>query len=175
MILDIRIGGRDFRVSIRPAGDERGTRFCLVLQPLDEGGSIEERVIDVKRTGGGLSLLDVADGRVIEAHAWARGRDQWLVQLPNVDMVATVGGGQGADVDGAAGTGEQRVCAPMPGRLLRVLVRSGDAVTAGQALVVIEAMKMENALTALRDGVIQDVTAVEGASVEAGRLLMRVV
>jgi biotin carboxyl carrier protein len=61
----------------------------------------------------------------------------------------------------------------MPGRVLKVLVERGSTVSAGQPLVVIEAMKMENALTATRPGTVEDVAVEEGMSVEAGRLLVR--
>jgi biotin carboxyl carrier protein len=60
----------------------------------------------------------------------------------------------------------------MPGKVVRVLVRPGDTVRARQPLVVVEAMKMENELRAPRDGTVSDVTAREGASVEAGALLV---
>ena len=60
----------------------------------------------------------------------------------------------------------------MPGRVLRVLVSVGDEVAAGQALVVIEAMKMENELKVLRAGRVREVLVVEASSVEAGRLLV---
>jgi biotin carboxyl carrier protein len=60
----------------------------------------------------------------------------------------------------------------MPGRVLRVLVRPGDAVEARQGLVVIEAMKMENELTTTRAGRVREVTVAAGAAVEAGRLLV---
>jgi len=60
----------------------------------------------------------------------------------------------------------------MPGRIVKVLVKPGDAVTARQGLVVVEAMKMENELRASRAGVVRDVRVAEGASVEANTLLM---
>lgn len=74
-------------------------------------------------------------------------------------------------VSGGAG-GPQRVTAPMPGKIVKVLVKPGDAVAARQGLVVIEAMKMENELRAARDGQVKDVRAAEGDLVEAGRLLV---
>jgi biotin carboxyl carrier protein len=55
---------------------------------------------------------------------------------------------------------------------VRVLVRPGDVVTARQAVVVVEAMKMENELRAGRDGVVSDVLVSEGASVDAGAPLV---
>lgn len=74
----------------------------------------------------------------------------------------------------ASGTGPQRIVAPMPGKIVRVLVRTGDAVRARQPLVVIEAMKMENELRAVRDGIVGDVHAQEGQLVDAGTLLLMV-
>jgi biotin carboxyl carrier protein len=71
---------------------------------------------------------------------------------------------------GTAG-GPQRVTAPMPGKIVKVLVTPGDTVAARQGLVVIEAMKMENELRASRGGQVKDVHVVEGDLVEAGRLL----
>ncbi len=60
----------------------------------------------------------------------------------------------------------------MPGKIVRVGVKTGDTVRARQTVVVVEAMKMENELKAARDGVVSELRAVEGASVEAGALLV---
>ncbi|HWI19574.1 MAG TPA: biotin/lipoyl-containing protein [Vicinamibacterales bacterium] len=72
---------------------------------------------------------------------------------------------------GAHGSGPQRVLAPMPGKVVRVLVKPGDEVKARQGLVVVEAMKMENELRAARDGRVRDVAVTEGQSVDAGAVL----
>jgi 3-methylcrotonyl-CoA carboxylase alpha subunit len=64
--------------------------------------------------------------------------------------------------------GASRVLAPIPGRIASVLVRPGDAVTRGQALVVLEAMKMEMTLTAAIDGVIETVRCAVGDMVQEG-------
>jgi acetyl/propionyl-CoA carboxylase alpha subunit len=74
--------------------------------------------------------------------------------------------------DGAAQpSGPQRLVAPMPGKVVRVLVKAGDTVKAKQGLVVVEAMKMENELRAARDGRVRDVMVTEGQSVDAGTAL----
>jgi biotin carboxyl carrier protein len=73
---------------------------------------------------------------------------------------------------GSAASGPQRVVAPMPGKIVRVLVKPGDRVRARQALVVIEAMKMENELRAARDGTVAEVQAREAMSVDAGTQLV---
>ena len=67
----------------------------------------------------------------------------------------------------------KQIGASMPGKVLAVHVSPGDAVHAGQALVVAEAMKMETAVTAPVDGVVQDVLVREGDSVRGGDLLVR--
>jgi biotin carboxyl carrier protein len=60
----------------------------------------------------------------------------------------------------------------MPGKVLHVLVQQGDTVAARQALVVVEAMKMENELSSPRPGRVTSIHVEAGASVEAGRLLL---
>lgn len=73
---------------------------------------------------------------------------------------------------GTGGVGPQRMVAPMPGKVARVLVRPGDAVRPRQPLIIIEAMKMENELRATSEGVVSEVHAQEGQSVDAGALLL---
>ncbi len=71
----------------------------------------------------------------------------------------------------AAPAGGAQVTSPMPGTILSVLVKVGDVVKAGQPVVVLEAMKMENDIPAPVDGKVTSVAAVKGASVETGSLL----
>ena len=177
MTVDLDVAGRMCRATVREAGvsPDGSPRVRLTLQSMTDNNVISEHLVDVRRTAHGFLLVDVADGRVIDATVLGRGHGQWLVQLPRVDVVAAVDGRRtAAGAGGAAATGEQRVCAPMPGRILKVMAQPGETVVTGQALVVIEAMKMENALTALRGGVVHEVLIVEGHSVETGRLLMRI-
>ncbi|MFN7974101.1 MAG: biotin/lipoyl-containing protein [Acidobacteriota bacterium] len=75
------------------------------------------------------------------------------------------------DVGGKARTGHQRITAPMPGKVVRVLVSAGQVVAKGQGLIVVEAMKMQNELKASRDGKVGQVKVAPGDSVEAGALL----
>ena len=70
------------------------------------------------------------------------------------------------------GAGEVRLQAPMPGKVVRVLVEPGQVVAAHQGLVVVEAMKMENELRCPRDGTVKDVRVREGQAVEGGALLV---
>jgi biotin carboxyl carrier protein len=81
-------------------------------------------------------------------------------------------GRQKKEGPGAVATGPQRVTSPMPGKVVRVLVKPGDHVKDRQGLVVVEAMKMENELRAARDGRVRDVAVAEGQSVDAGAVLL---
>jgi biotin carboxyl carrier protein len=69
-------------------------------------------------------------------------------------------------------SGPRPLKAPMPGRIVRVLVAVGDTVTAGQGCIVIEAMKMQNELKALRAGVVTKLSAVAGDTVTPGTTLL---
>jgi biotin carboxyl carrier protein len=68
--------------------------------------------------------------------------------------------------------GLQIIKAPMPGRIVRLLVEAGDAVVAHQAVLVIEAMKMQNELKATRPGIVVEVRTEAGATVTAGESLL---
>lgn len=63
--------------------------------------------------------------------------------------------------------------APMPGLIRQVLVQPGDVVKKGDALLILEAMKMENIIKAAGDGVVASVKAIEKATVEKGALLIK--
>jgi 3-methylcrotonyl-CoA carboxylase alpha subunit len=91
------------------------------------------------------------------------GGDTFLVTIPEFS----------ADADAALGGNV--VKAPMPGKVLNVLAKAGAAVTRGETLAVLEAMKMEHALTAPRDGVIEAVHATAGQQVADGDVLVMLV
>jgi pyruvate carboxylase subunit B len=81
------------------------------------------------------------------------------------------------ELSGAAGgnAGPAPLIAPMPGLVVRVNVKVGDQVQAGQPLVVMEAMKMENELRSVSSGVVSTVRAQPGAAVEKGAVLVELV
>jgi biotin carboxyl carrier protein len=75
----------------------------------------------------------------------------------------------------ASGLGDGTVRAAMPGRVVKVLVAEGDEVTAGQGLLLLEAMKMQNEIRSPRPGRVTGLAVSPGDTVEAGRLLLTVV
>jgi biotin carboxyl carrier protein len=99
---------------------------------------------------------------------------QLAVGVGTIPLAVTLNGRRrwGRKDDGGSGRGPQQLMAPMPGKIARVLARIGDAVSRRQPLIVIEAMKMENELRAMRDGIVTELVVEEGQSVDAGTLLL---
>ena len=169
MTFEVEIGGTLRTVSI-DAVDASGATGGLFRATID--GVAHD--VTVRPTDLGLSLV-FDDGRSIDVAATETAMGEWFVQLPHVDVVAVVDRrrrerSRGGEAATAAGL--QRLTAPMPGRVVRVLVKPGDVVEARQALVVVEAMKMENELASPKAGTVREVPVAEGQSVEAGRLLV---
>jgi acetyl-CoA/propionyl-CoA carboxylase biotin carboxyl carrier protein len=102
------------------------------------------------------------DGRRYSVRLW----------VPDLGTVATSVRGAGrpkrAATSVASGTGSGRVSVPMQGTIVKVLVSVGDVVEVGQTICLLEAMKMENAVAAEKDGVVKEVRVSAGDSVGAG-------
>jgi len=140
------------------------------------------RIVDVAHVGAASwSLLmrnsEHGIARSVEATVLPRRGDSGFdVQIDGFHIPVQLKGGLGRrtrDVGtGGTGSGVERVNAPMPGKVVRVLVAPGDAVKARQSLVVVEAMKMENELRAARDGRVREVFVSQGQSVDAGTPLV---
>jgi biotin carboxyl carrier protein len=71
--------------------------------------------------------------------------------------------------------GPQNVTAPMPGKIVRIIVSKGQEVEQGEGVVVIEAMKMQNLLKSPKQGKVQHIAVVEGSSVNASDILVVIV
>ncbi|HXG88094.1 MAG TPA: biotin/lipoyl-containing protein [Vicinamibacterales bacterium] len=139
------------------------------------------RLIDVVRVHGNIWSLLVRDhgestARSVEAVVASQaGVDTVDVHIDGVSIPVLMRNGLGRrsrDSVSAKGTGPQRILAPMPGKVVRILVKPGDQVQTRQGLIVVEAMKMENELRAARDGRVREVFVVEGQSVESGTPLV---
>ncbi len=132
----------------------------------------------VRATEFGLSIVreDVAAaGAIRDIQVTPSGSGELLVTIGGRTVAVSVNGRRTSRAKSDAGAhahGAQSVLAPMPGRVVRVLVGVGDEVTARQGVVVVEAMKMENELRAPKAGKVRDVSVTPGMSVEAGRVLM---
>lgn len=118
-------------------------------------GEQVHRVVARRGTARGAWVLDV-DGIRVETEAL----DERMRAIRDLTAAS------------AAASGPAPLMAPMPGLVVRVSVAVGDVVAAGQGLVVVEAMKMENELRAAAAGVVLAVKAVPGTAVEKGMLLV---
>jgi biotin carboxyl carrier protein len=67
--------------------------------------------------------------------------------------------------------GRQQIVAPMPGKIIRVLLKPGDAIEAGRGIVVVEAMKMQNEVRSPKTGTLERILVTEGQAVNAGDVL----
>ncbi|NCP20126.1 MAG: acetyl/propionyl/methylcrotonyl-CoA carboxylase subunit alpha [Erythrobacter sp.] len=117
--------------------------------------------------GGEFTTVDPAEAVLFESLPGFADDERVVVfadgQAHEFDLVAR-GGGALAASDGA-------ILAPMPGKVIAVDVAEGDSVTAGQRLMVLEAMKMEHALTAPFDGTVTDLAAATGGQVQVEAVL----
>lgn len=151
--LELRLGGVDTTVSV--------TR---------EGKVWEIRTIERQAR---IELLEMRDGEVVVRIDGARATVPFRVRGDEIDFFH---GGSAHTVVVASLLSsrarkrhhEHSMSAPMPGVILQVLVGAGDRVTRGQALLVLEAMKMEHQITAPYDGAIEHVHCAEGEMVQPG-------
>jgi biotin carboxyl carrier protein len=138
-----------------------------------------EWVIDAVRIDVNTWSLLIDEGVHTRSHevtlAAGPGSGALSVSVDGAPVAVCVNGrrqlGRRAEGTQAGGSGPLRVVAPMPGKIVRVLVRTGEAVRDRQPLVVIEAMKMENELRAAGSGTVTEIQVTDGQSVEAGALL----
>jgi 3-methylcrotonyl-CoA carboxylase alpha subunit len=114
-------------------------------------------------------LLLRLDGRVFTARAVREGGDWHIFCSGEYRRISLRQPLQGIDED-AARTGS--LAAPMPGRIVQVMARAGAAVKRGEALLILEAMKMEHTITAPMDGVVSEVHYAAGEQVLEGALLI---
>ena len=161
----------------------------------------EEHVVDVtEKPGGGYSLALSKAGeeqasRVLEAEVAGKG-ELTTVQvagkvidlvvegaLPKLEIFAS---GKRASVTvesartraaaamrgASSGADEGLITSPMPGKVVKILVKEGDSVNQGNPVIVVEAMKMENELLATKTGVVQKVYVALGDAVEGGARLI---
>lgn len=170
--MDVRVGDRVHRVDVRAEGADwvvtfdgrvrrvsmvrAGARWSLLIQDGSraEDGSRSSYDVAFERNGPADVTVHV-DGSAVR------------VALPQLQSAAARRGRRSA-----GGTGASQVVAPMPGRVVSVLVEPGDAVVDRQAVVVLEAMKMQNEVRAARAGVVTEVAVARGAAVEAGAVLV---
>jgi biotin carboxyl carrier protein len=129
---------------------------------------------DIRRiTDNELTVL--VDGRSTTV-LLVRDKDRWIARIAGREIVVREaeeeGGGRRADAGGRSPDGGLQVRPPMPGKVIKVLVAEGEAVRRNQALVIVEAMKMENEIRSAVDGRVRKVHAAAGDLVDPGRSMI---
>lgn len=161
LIYDAQVDGRTLRVEVR------GKDACYTV-------SLGDRTLEVdyQETGRGFANL-LIEGRSYDVGI-SREPGGYRVVLAEDDLLVELA--DAARGDAAArrspASGPLRVTAPMPGKIVRVLVKAGDQLAAEQGLLVVEAMKMENELRAPRAGRVREICVRDGQAVETGGLLV---
>jgi biotin carboxyl carrier protein len=162
MIYDIVVEGKLHRLELTQTSE--GWVGALDGTPLQ---------VDAVLTRSGVISL-VLEGKAYEVkrelaggdlHIWVQGA-RYAAEVRDPKSLRS----RRAAVEGAAGP--KKLVAPMPGKVVRVLVKEHAAVERGQGLMVVEAMKMQNELKAPKNGVVQKVLVGEGAAVNAGDVLV---
>jgi biotin carboxyl carrier protein len=134
-----------------------------------------EYELDAHASPAGLTLL-TADGYVFDCRVEGQpasgeavdvfvGTNHYAVTLTDPKRL------RGAAVASAHGDGAVRIVAPMPGKVVRVLVAKGDSVEAGAGIVVVEAMKMQNEMKAPKAGTVSTLNVEVGTTVNGGDVL----
>ena len=163
----LRLGARTLDVTLVPDGDG----FAATVE--SDAHRVVALATGPRSAVGPATVEELAleiDGRPCRAIV-ARLRDRVLVSIAGRVHAFELGDEARGAAD-AAGSGT--VTAPMPGKVVSVLVAPGDTVTVGQPLVVLEAMKMESTLTADVAGSVRTVGAVAGATVAGGDVLVEI-
>ena len=169
MKLTAEIEGRSYALDVRRVGARveatvDGRRYELEARETEPGAFL------LLTAGGGRVYECRANGAATAGAGGARevqiGDEVFQVRL--VDP-RRLGGARGA---GAEASGRAQVMASMPGKVVRVLVEVGASVEAGDGLVVVEAMKMQNELKSPKSGTVAELRAEPGSTVNAGDVLV---
>jgi biotin carboxyl carrier protein len=161
MVYDVTIGGKRYRLRLERAGAGWHCRL--------DGREIEVDAILVRPDVlsiliGGRAYEIKREYTATDMHLWVGGVS-YLVELHDPRSLR---GRRGATADEQ---GPRKLLAPMPGKVVRVLVSEKQPVEAGQSILVVEAMKMQNEIKSPKKGVVQKIVAAEGANVNPGDVL----
>lgn len=160
----VRGGSETRQVEVERDGD----RFLIVVDG-------RPQQVEMVRLDGAFASLRFPDsGRSFQITYQRRGNGSWRVGVGQREFdLAVLSPAEAVEVvGGARASGPSRLTAPIPGKVVAVKAAAGDEVAAGQALVVLEAMKMENELAAEQAGRVVSVHVADGDTVESGQLLI---
>jgi acetyl/propionyl-CoA carboxylase alpha subunit len=161
-------------ITMKSYFEHDGEVFTLDVTPLAEGYQVRfgDRIATVHfARGADGQLTFILDGHKVEAHISSDGKRRWVSFGGKTFVFEKTSGGRRS---GPGGYGSGRLAAPMPGQVRAVNVAVGEAVSKGQTLLVLEAMKMEIHIQAPRDGVVERLVVEQGETVEREQVLIEI-
>jgi biotin carboxyl carrier protein len=161
MIYDVTIDGRGYRLELARA--DEGWRCRLDGREIQMDAVLARRDV-LSVLIGGKAYEIKREHTATDMHLWV-GSVRYLAELRDPRSLRSR---KGAAVDER---GPRKLLAPMPGKVVRVLIGEEQAVEAGQSILVVEAMKMQNEIKSPKKGTVQKIVAAEGANVNAGDVL----
>jgi biotin carboxyl carrier protein len=164
MIYEVTVGEKTYRVELQRAGAGWQCKLDGRELPLDVT-SAQNGVLSLLLDGKSYEIKQEIAGPETNIVV---GQERFSASLRDPRSFRSRRG------TGAAEQGVKKITAPMPGKIVRVLAPEGTAVQAGQSVIVIEAMKMQNELKAPKSGVVKKINVAEGAAVDAGQALAEV-
>lgn len=173
MKLQARLGEQTFEIDIQRSDSEGKTKFVVSVKSPD--GKLEEVEVELLcRTGERWTLLK--DQQVFDLMI-RTDDDRLLVEWHNTVCEIDIFSPrdrllhEGSD---ASLHGPTVIKTQMPGRVIRVLKKTGDSVRKGEGIIIVEAMKMQNEIKSPRDGTVVQCTLKEGDGVAAGQILAEI-
>jgi len=166
MKYEVQIGGAPGKKTRNVELERDGERWRILL----DGQPVDADVVEVAANTYSILLR----GEVHEVRITPQSDGGITLQTGTQEFSAEVidpRAWSGRRHSGVEAEGRQQVTAPMPGKVVRVLVKAGDRVEAGQGLVVVEAMKMQNEVRSPKSGVVERLLAKEGQAVNSGEVL----
>jgi biotin carboxyl carrier protein len=161
MVCDVTIDGKNYRLELERA--EAGWNCRLDGQDIEMDAVLARRDV-LSVLIGGKAYEIKREHTATDTHLWV-GSVRYLTELHDPRSLR---GRRGAAADEK---GPKKLFAPMPGKVVRVLIGEQQAVEAGQSILVVEAMKMQNEIKSPKKGRVQKIVATEGANVNAGDVL----
>jgi len=141
--------------------------------------SVDDLPYEVITTGDGLRIVRQADQSaqtrvVLSPEARPREAGVESLRIPIEVKLASEAALEAALGGAGARASDGVIKAPMPGRVVKVLVEAGQRVSAGVPVIIVEAMKMENELTSPVDGEVTSIAVAAGDAVDAGAVLLEI-
>ncbi|HTC49832.1 MAG TPA: biotin/lipoyl-containing protein [Candidatus Aquilonibacter sp.] len=160
MLYDVNINGKNYRLELNPVDGRWSYR-------------VDSKAVEVDAVPIRPNVLSLRIGNTAYEVRSERIANDWYLWVGNTRFAAEVRDPRSLRGRSRAQEerGPRKIVAPMPGKVVRVLVREGDEVELGAGMAVVEAMKMQNEIKSPKKGKVQKVLVSEGAAVNAADVL----